>query len=145
MIERPARAVPGRADIQGLQLLESCSFTWIFDGATHRFRRVPRNARVSMEVPAQWAQYHQLEIDESRSCFVVELDREGIRILRAWLHVDPCVRCRRDDSSLGDLQLRILSWKQRLRSRDPRVGAPRDSGRHPLRPFGGWALAGVSA
>ncbi len=41
MNDHPSRVMPGRADIQGLKLLESCSFHWIFDGAT---RRVPTDA-----------------------------------------------------------------------------------------------------
>ena len=94
MIERLATTVPGRADMAGLQVLESCSSTWIFDSAIHRFRRVPHGAPVSVAVPAQWAEYHRLELDESRSCFTVELDRHGTRILRASLHRDPCPRCR---------------------------------------------------
>jgi hypothetical protein len=106
MIEHPSRAIPGRADIQGLQLLESCSFRWIFDETTHRFRRTPRDAKVGFDSPAAWTDYHHLEIDESRSCFVVELDEPGTRVLRAWLHADPCRRCEWGGSSTGDLELR---------------------------------------
>ncbi|MGH9008448.1 MAG: hypothetical protein ACRDYF_01215 [Acidimicrobiia bacterium] len=102
MIEHLARAVPGRADMAGLQVLESCSFTWIFDDAAHRFRRVPRGAPVSLEVPAPWAEYHRLEIDKSRSCFTVELDRDGTRILRVSLHGDPCPHCRSGRRSRGE-------------------------------------------
>ena len=104
MIEHLARAVPGRADMAGLQLLESCSFTWIFDRAAHRFRRVPRGAPGGLKVPAPWAEYHRLEIDESRSCFTVELDRHGTRILRVSLHGSPCPHCRsgRRQSRGGD-------------------------------------------
>ena len=99
MIEQLARAVPGRTHTRGLQVLESCSFTWIFDEESQRFRRVPRGASASLKVPAPWAEYHHLEIDESRSCFTVGLDRHGTRILRAWLHGDPCSRCQTSSPS----------------------------------------------
>ena len=139
MNDHPSRVMSGRADIQGLQLLESCSFRWIFDGAAHRFRRTPRDARVWLDSAAVWTEYHHLEIDDSRSCFVVGLDEAGTRFLRAWLHTDPCDRCGRDGRSTGELQHWILAWKERLRVRDARRGLSRDAGRHPVRPFGGWA------
>jgi hypothetical protein len=96
MLQNPSRVMPGRAEIQGLQLLESCSFRWIFDATTHRFRRTPRDARVCLDAPEAWTGYHHLEIDAARSCFVVELDEGRSRLLRAWLHTDGCHRCRRD-------------------------------------------------
>jgi hypothetical protein len=91
MNDHPSRVMTGRADVQGLQLLESCSFRWIFDGATRRIRRTPRDATV------------------------------------------------RDGTSTGELQQSILAWKEQLRVRHARLVLGRDGGRHPLRPFGGWA------
>lgn len=79
--------------MSGLQLVESCSCIWIFNPALHRFRRVPRNARLRLDVPAPWAAYHHFEIDERRSVFTVTLNRRGTRLLRACLHGDPCTRC----------------------------------------------------
>ena len=109
MLQHPFRAGAGRPDIQGLQLLESCSFRWIFDGAAHRFRRSPRDARVWLDSTAAWTKYHSLEIDEARSCFVVELEEGGTRMLRAWLHTDPCGRCSRDGRRVADRQAGIRS------------------------------------
>jgi hypothetical protein len=106
MTDRSPRVVPGRAEIQGLQLLESCSFRWIFDGATRRFRRTPRDAAVWFEWPGEWTGYHHLEIDEARSCFSVGLDEAGTRVVRAWLHSDPCRRCGPDGGLAGELPLR---------------------------------------
>lgn len=94
MIEHMATPLSGRADMAGLRVLESCSSIWIFDGAAHRFRRVPRGAPMSLAVPARWAEYHRMELDESRACFTVELDPNGTRLLRVSLHNDPCPRCR---------------------------------------------------
>jgi len=89
MTKDQSQVIFGRADIEGLHLLESCAFTWIFDRATLRFRRMPRNAMVTHDVPAAWTPYHRLEIDEARSCFMVALDEAGTRILRARLQVEP--------------------------------------------------------
>ena len=75
-----------RAEVQGLRLLESDAFTWIFDGATLLFRRVPRDAMVNPDVPTAWTPYYRLEIDEARSSFMVVLDEAGTRVLRARLH-----------------------------------------------------------
>lgn len=109
MLQRPFRATPGRPDIQGLLLLESCSFRWIFDVAAHRFRRTPRDARVWLDSTESWTEYHTLDIDDSRSCFVVGLDEAGTHMLRAWLHTDPCARCGRGERATGDLRMRIQS------------------------------------
>lgn len=136
MNDHPSRVMPGRADIQGLKLLESCSFHWIFDGATRRFRRTPRDASVWPESSGAWTEYHRLEIDDARSCFVVGLDETGTRVLRAWLHTDPCHRCGREVRSTDELQVGILAWKTRLRAND-RFAPSRVGGRHPLRPYGG--------
>lgn len=120
MLQHAHGVTPGRPEIQGLQLLESCSFHWIFDPGAHRFRRTPRHARVRFCSPETWTDYHRLEIDDARSSFVVALDEAGTRILRAWLHTDPCDRCGRDGRATLDLQLRIQWWKERLNVRDPR-------------------------
>ena len=94
MIEHLTAALRGgRPDMAGIRVLESCSSTWIFDEAAHRFRCVPRGTPVSLAVPARWTTYHRIELDESRSRFTVELDRDGTRLLRVALHRDPCVRC----------------------------------------------------
>ncbi len=107
MLQHPPRVTPGRPDILGLQLLESCSFRWIFDVATRRFRRSPRDARVWLHSTVAWTKYHTLDIDDSRSCFAVGLDEAGTHILRAWLHTDPCDRCGRGEHSRGNLRMRI--------------------------------------
>ena len=73
-------------DIQGLQILESCAFTWVFDGATRRYRRMSREARFGLDNLTDWRPYDHLEIDGSRACFVVALDEAGSQVVRAWLH-----------------------------------------------------------
>ena len=130
-------------NIQGLQLLDSCAFTWVFDGATRLFQRLPRDARAELDARTDWRPYDHLEIDGSRGCFVVALDEDGTQVLRAWLHRDPCGRCSQGWETVGDSKKGIQWWKQRLRVIDGRVAAPRP--RHPLRPFGGWAQSDDAA
>jgi hypothetical protein len=110
MLQHPHRATPGGAEIQG--------------AGARQFRRTPRNARVWFESAEAWTDYHRLEVDDAHCSFVVALDEAGTRILRAWLHTDPCDRCGRDGRATIDLQLRIQWWKERLNVRDPRLAAP---------------------
>lgn len=132
MIEDPQRVDPGPVALQGLHQLESCAFTWIFDGTTHLFRRVPRGARANLDIPAAWTPYTRLEIDTTRSSFVVVLDETGTRLLRAWLHIDPCDRCTPEAAMAADPKIHILWWKEQLKVVDRQSRR-----RHPLRPFGG--------
>jgi hypothetical protein len=94
VIENPRRVVSRRRKIEGLRVLQSCGFLWMFDGGARRFCRMPRHTPVSPDAPMAWASYERLEIDESRSCFLVVLDDAGTRIVRVWLHAEPCDRCR---------------------------------------------------
>jgi hypothetical protein len=135
MIEDPQRIMPGTAGIEGLQLLESCGFAWIFDCTSRHFRRIPRAARVGYDAWSAWTTYHRLEIDETRGCFLVVLDDAGGRALRAWLHADPCRRCSPEWETLTDSRHSIRWWKEELRVVERRSTR---SGRHPLRPLGGW-------
>jgi len=105
----PSVGTPGRTGIRGLRILESCSYTWIFDGAAHRFRRIPRDATVSLEVPAPWSDYRRLDVDDERSCFTVEVG-DAMRI-RAWFHAEPCPRCGRSDASEGRGRWRGPWWR----------------------------------
>jgi len=94
MMEQSLRVVTRRARIEGLRVLQSCTSTWMFDGAGRRFCRIPRDATVTATFPRAWSPYERLEIDELRSCFVVVFDQARTRIVRTWLHVEPCARCR---------------------------------------------------
>ncbi|HVW32301.1 MAG TPA: hypothetical protein VHL53_07165 [Acidimicrobiia bacterium] len=97
-----------------LQVLESCSSTWVFDTGARQFRRLPRNTSVTLEVPGDWTPYVSLHLDEVGSWFVVQLDATGTRLLRAWLHGDPCPRCRSQGVSLPRRLGALQRWKQRL-------------------------------
>ena len=78
--------------------------SWVMDSTPSRSIWTAGQA-----VAAAWTKYHSLEIDEARSCFVVELEEGGTRMLRAWLHTDPCGRCSRDGRRVADRQAGIRS------------------------------------
>lgn len=78
----------------GYPSVESCGFLWLFDANRNRFRRVPRGVAPELVgAPDEWVRYHRVELQVDRSCFVVTLDVDGTRVLRSWLHFDPCAHC----------------------------------------------------
>lgn len=74
-------------------LVESCHSVWVFDNERRRFRRVPRGTPVGIPSPGDWQPYHRFELDPETGAFAVTLNREGTRLLRSRVHVDPCPRC----------------------------------------------------
>lgn len=87
-----------------LQVLRSCHSTWYFDPRRSRFQRVPRDMDVALE--GDWTYYHRLEVDTSGS-FLVTLNDEDTRILRSWVHSEPCPHCQQDDRT-EELKLQTL-------------------------------------
>ena len=74
-----------------LRVLHSCHSTWYFDPVRLRFQRVPHGLDAAPE--GEWAPYHRLEVDTSGS-FMLTLNEEDTRILRSWVHTEPCPHCR---------------------------------------------------
>jgi hypothetical protein len=77
-----------------VRVLSSCHSLWLFDPARMRFRRLPRGAHLG--VPAtdsDWTDYHSFELDLAAGMFVIGLNPEGTRLLRAWVHDEPCRHC----------------------------------------------------
>lgn len=77
-----------------LRVLHSCHSTWYFDPSRRRFQRVPHGIDVAPE--GEWTHYHRLEVDTSGS-FMVTLNDEDTRMLRSWVHAEPCPHCRLGD------------------------------------------------
>ena len=101
--EPPGIQVNGAA----VRILESCHSLWIFEPARSRFRRVPRGTRLDMPSPEnEWTPYYRLELDASSGAFSVGLNEDDTRVLRSWLHVDPCRHCSGDQT--GELSLEAL-------------------------------------
>ena len=90
-----------------VRVLESCHSLWIFEPDRGRFRRVPRGTRLDMPSPEnEWTPYYRLELDTSSGAFSVGLNPDDTRVLRSWLHVDPCRHCSADQT--GELPLDLL-------------------------------------
>ena len=90
-----------------VRVLESCHSLWIFEPERGRFRRVPRGTRLDMPSPEnEWTPYYRLELDASSGAFSVGLNPDDTRVLRSWLHADPCRHCSTDQT--GELSLEAL-------------------------------------
>ena len=100
-----------------VRVLESCTSTWIFDTSGRRFRRIPRGCRLDGPVPAHaWIPYHRLEAHAGNPAFAVVLDPKARRVLRSWLHGDPCPQCEPRPTAHRPLsELRQLIWRLQLR------------------------------
>lgn len=89
-------------------VLDSCHSTWLFDGSSHRFRRVLKGLDVDPSLAAtDWRPYERLELSEGSEAFVVVLNAAGTRRIRSWRHVDGCEQCdgeRTTELSLEDLR-----------------------------------------
>ncbi|MGH8998280.1 MAG: hypothetical protein ACRDY7_02710 [Acidimicrobiia bacterium] len=83
-----------------MRILESCHSTWIFNPARMRFRRAPRGTRLDMPSPeVDWAPYFRLEVEPSSGAFAVSLNSDDTRVLRSWLHSEPCRHCAAADET----------------------------------------------
>lgn len=90
-----------------IRVLESCHSLWVFEPGRKRFRRVPRGTRLDMPSPeSDWTPYHRLEVEPSSGAFAVALNEDGTRVLRSWLHSEPCRHCSTDQT--GELSLEAI-------------------------------------
>ena len=106
MADRPP-TVEALVNGMSVRVLESCHSLWIFEPERGRFRRVPRGTRLDMPSPEnEWTPYYRLELDASSGAFSVGLNPDDTRVLRSWLHVEPCRHCSADHT--GELSLEVL-------------------------------------
>lgn len=97
-----------------IRVLESCHSIWIFDPGRMRFRRVPRGTRLDMPSPeSDWKPYYRLEVEPSSGAFAVGLNEDDTRVLRSWLHIEPCRHCASDQT--GEISLDAI--RRNLESR----------------------------
>lgn len=95
----------GHLEVGGVvvQVLESCHSLWVLDPQRMRFCRLPRGSRLDLPFPEEaWAPYYRLELEPSSGAFALALTKDGTRILRSWVHVEPCRHC---DDQTGELVL----------------------------------------
>jgi hypothetical protein len=99
-----------------LRVLESCHSIWIFEPGRMRFRRVPRGTRLDMPSPeSEWTPYFRLEVEPSSGAFAVGLNQDDTRVLRSWLHIEPCRHCAGDQT--GEVSLDAI--RRQIDSRPP--------------------------
>jgi hypothetical protein len=100
MADRPPTI--GEVEVNGaaVRVLESCHSLWIFEPARGRFRRVPKGTRLDMPcAESEWTPYYRLEVDASSGAFSVGLNPDDTRVLRSWLHAEPCRHCSGDHTA----------------------------------------------
>ena len=86
--------------------LRSCHSLWIFDVEHRRFRRLPGAVSADIAGPADWQPFVALHVDSATGAFRVTLNEEGTRVLRSWLHDEPCRHCRAAPALTGEIILR---------------------------------------
>ncbi len=98
---------PGHLNGVSVRVLQSCHSLWIFEPERGRFRRVPRGTRLDMPSPQnEWTPYYRLELDASSGAFSVGLNPDDTRVLRSWIHADPCRHCSADQT--GELSVEAI-------------------------------------
>ena len=73
--------------------LRSCHSQWIFDIDHRRFRRLPADISLDISGGDDWQPFEALHIDPHTGAFRITLNRERTRVLRSWLHDEPCRHC----------------------------------------------------
>jgi hypothetical protein len=105
--DRPPRVEDIHINGVPVRVLESCHSLWIFEPERARFRRVPRGTRLDMPSGEnEWTPYYRLELDASSGAFSVGLNPDDTRVLRSWIHSDPCRHCSGDQT--GELSVEAL-------------------------------------
>ena len=88
--------------------LRSCHSLWIFDVEHRRFRRLPGAVSADIAGPGEWQPFVALHVDPASGAFRVVLNEERTRVLRSWLHDEPCRHCHAapDAANTGEILLR---------------------------------------
>ena len=89
--------------------LRSCHSLWIFDVEHRRFRRLPGAVSADIAGPADWQPFVGLQIDPDSGSFRVILNEDHTRILRSWLHDEPCPHCQPVGADTGEILLHSSS------------------------------------
>ena len=89
--------------------LRSCHSLWIFDVEHRRFRRLP--GAVSADIGSDnWEPFVALHVDPGTGAFRVTLNEDRTRVLRSWLHDEPCRHCQpagtETEAATGEILLR---------------------------------------
>ncbi len=87
--------------------LRSCHSLWIFDVEHRRFRRLPGAVTADIAGGGTWERFVALQIDPETGSFRVVLNEDRTRVLRSWLHDEPCMHCggQPDAAQTGEIVL----------------------------------------
>jgi len=87
--------------------LRSCHSLWIFDVEHRRFRRLPGAVAADIPGAGTWEPFVALQVDPVSGAFRIILNEERTRVLRSWLHDEPCRHCqsRLDSAETGEIVL----------------------------------------
>ena len=88
-----ARMTDRPPTVDDVRVLESCHSLWIFDVEHRRFRRLPGAVSADIAGPGNWEPFVALHVDPASGAFRVTLNEERTRVLRSWLHDEPCPHC----------------------------------------------------
>ena len=68
-----------------MERIESTHSVWLFDTQRMRFRRVPKGSDPDAPtLDRDWEPYFALEVDTETGAFIVALNEDRTRLLRAW-------------------------------------------------------------
>ena len=87
--------------------LRSCHSLWIFDVEHRRFRRLPGAVTADIAGAETWERFVALQIDPETGSFRIVLNEDRTRVLRSWLHDEPCLHCggQPDTAQTGEIVL----------------------------------------
>ncbi|HEU5449717.1 MAG TPA: hypothetical protein VFW57_11955 [Acidimicrobiia bacterium] len=87
--------------------LRSCHSLWIFDVEHRRFRRLPGAVTADIAGAGTWERFVALQIDPETGSFRIVLTEDRTRVLRSWLHDEPCLHCggQPDTAQTGEIVL----------------------------------------
>ena len=87
--------------------LRSCHSLWIFDVEHRRFRRLPGEVAADIPAAGTWEPFVALQVDPASGAFRIILNEDRTRVLRSWLHDEPCRHCqsRLDAAQTGEIVL----------------------------------------
>ncbi len=88
-----------------MERIDSTHSIWLFDTRRMRFRRLPRDADPGApSLESDWQPYFALDVDAEKGTFIVALNEDRTRLLRAW-RADATVSDQTTERGTGEVEL----------------------------------------